>query len=227
MRSKPETTLQIPAPRPLTLAEFIADGAIHVIGIGLGLTASIILAATLWNSGDAPRQVTVMIYAACLMTMLVCSALYNMFARDHKTGIFRRLDHAAIFLMIAGTYTPLAAMIIGGWTGGILLAVVWTGAVTGAIIKLLHLTGLDKLSVPIYLALGWVVVFAINPLIEKASAFGFQMILAGGLLYTVGTAFYAWKRLPFQNAIWHAFVLAAAVCHFTAVFHDVALARAV
>lgn len=214
-------------PRPLTLAEFIADGAIHVIGICLGLTATIVLAATLWNTEDAARQVTVMIYAACLMAMLICSALYNMFARDHKTGILRRLDHAAIFLLIAGTYTPLAAMIIGGWTGGILLAVVWTGALAGAIVKLLHLTGLDKLTVPIYLGLGWVVVFAANPLIEKASTFGFYMILAGGLLYTIGTVFYAWKRLPFQNAIWHAFVLAAAVCHFSAVFHDVALAQAV
>jgi hemolysin III len=217
----------MPDIRPLTLAEFIADGAVHVVGIGLGLAATIALAATLWNADDPARQATVMIYAACLMAMLICSALYNMFARDNKSGLLRRLDHAAIFLMIAGTYTPLAAMIIGGWTGGILLAVVWTGAVTGAIVKLFHLTGLDKLSVPIYLGLGWVVVFAVNPLIEKASAFGFQMILAGGLLYTIGTAFYAWKRLPFQNAIWHAFVLAAAVCHFTAVFHDVALAKAV
>lgn len=226
MRSNPDKTRPTATARPLSLAEFVADGAIHVVGVCLGAAATVVLAATLWNSGDAARQLTVMVYAACLMAMLVCSALYNMFAHDQKTGIFRRLDHAAIFLMIAGTYTPLAAMIIGGWTGGILLAVVWTGAVTGALVKLLHLSGLDKLSVPIYLGLGWVVVFAVNPLMEKASTFGFQMILAGGLLYTIGTAFYAWKRLPFQNAIWHAFVLAAAVCHFTAVFHDVALARA-
>lgn len=213
----------MPTSRTETLAEFIADGAVHVIGIGLGLTAAIVLTLTLWGTDDAARQVTVMIYAACLLAMLICSALYNMFARENKTGLLRRLDHAAIFLMIAGTYTPLAAIIIGGWTGGILLAVVWTGALAGAIIKLAHLTGLGRLTVPIYLGLGWVVVFAANPLIEKASDFGFHMILAGGLLYTVGTVFYAWKRLPFQNAIWHAFVLAAAVCHFGAVFHDVAL----
>ncbi|WP_434052837.1 MAG: hemolysin III family protein [Roseibium sp.] len=209
--------------RPQTLAELIADGAIHVIGICLGLTATVILTVTLWNNDDPTRQVTVMIYAACLMAMLICSALYNMLAKDHKSGILRRLDHAAIFLMIAGTYTPLAAVIIGGWTGGILLATVWTGAVAGAILKLVHLSRAEKLSVPIYLGLGWVVVFAANPLIERASVFGLCMILAGGLLYTVGTIFYAWKRLPFQNAIWHAFVLAAAVCHFSAVMHDVAL----
>ncbi|KZM49507.1 hemolysin III family protein [Labrenzia sp. OB1] len=207
----------------MSLAEFVADGAIHVVGIGLGATATVILAATLWNSGDAARQISVTIYAACLMAMLICSALYNMLAKDHKSGLLRRFDHAAIFLMIAGTYTPLAAIIIGGWTGGIILAIVWTGALTGAIVRLAHLSGLERLSVPIYLALGWVVVFAIEPLIERASTFGFFMILAGGLHYTVGTLFYAWKRLPFQNAIWHAFVLAAAICHFGTVFHDVAL----
>lgn len=209
--------------RAQSLAELIADGAIHTIGICLGLTATVVLAVTLWNTGDPTRQITVMIYAACLMTMLICSALYNMLAKDHKSGILRRLDHAAIFLMIAGTYTPLAAVIIGGWTGGILLAIVWTGALAGALLKLVHLSRTERLTVPIYLGLGWVVVFAANPLIERASTFGFYMILAGGLLYTIGTAFYAWKKLPFQNAIWHAFVLAAAVCHFSAVLHDVAL----
>ncbi|MBG6160422.1 hemolysin III [Labrenzia sp. EL_195] len=209
--------------RAQSLAELIADGAIHTIGICLGLTATVVLAVTLWNTGDATRQITVMIYAACLMTMLICSALYNMLAKAHKSGILRRLDHAAIFLMIAGTYTPLAAVIIGGWTGGILLAIVWTGALSGALLKLVHLSRTERLTVPIYLGLGWVVVFAANPLIERASTFGFYMILAGGLLYTIGTAFYAWKKLPFQNAIWHAFVLAAAVCHFSAVLHDVAL----
>ncbi|MEP1575490.1 PAQR family membrane homeostasis protein TrhA [Roseibium album] len=209
--------------RAQSLAELIADGAIHTIGICLGLTATVVLAVTLWNTGDPTRQITVMIYAACLMTMLICSALYNMLAKDHKSGILRRLDHAAIFLMIAGTYTPLAAVIIGSWTGGILLAIVWTGALSGALLKLVHLSRTERLTVPIYLGLGWVVVFAANPLIERASTFGFYMILAGGLLYTIGTAFYAWKKLPFQNAIWHAFVLAAAVCHFSAVLHDVAL----
>lgn len=223
MHSNPDKPRSTTTARPLSLAEFVADGAIHVVGIGLGATATVILAATLWNSGDAARQISVTIYAACLMAMLICSALYNMLAKDHKSGLLRRFDHAAIFLMIAGTYTPLAAIIIGGWTGGIILAIVWTGALTGAIVRLAHLSGLERLSVPIYLALGWVVVFAIEPLIERASTFGFFMILAGGLHYTVGTLFYAWKRLPFQNAIWHAFVLAAAICHFGTVFHDVAL----
>lgn len=210
--------------RAQSAAELIADGTIHVIGIGLGIAAVASLTVILWNAGDLPRRISVLIYAACLMAMLICSALYNMLDTEGKSSVLRRLDHAAIFLMIAGTYTPLTAMIIGGWTGGILLAVVWTGAVTGAAVKLLDLKGLERLTVPICLALGWIVVFAAEPLMAKASSFGFYMILAGGLLYTLGTLFYAWKKLPFQNAIWHAFVLAAAVCHFSAVLHDVALA---
>ncbi|MEP0235875.1 hemolysin III family protein [Roseibium sp.] len=209
--------------RVQTMPEKIADGTIHVIGICLGIAALITLVAVLWNTQDLGRQVSVFIYAGCLLAMLICSALYNMLAKDNKTGILRKLDHAAIFLLIAGTYTPLASMIIGGWTGGILLAVIWTGALTGAFLKLTKLQGVERITVPLCLALGWVVVFAFKPLMDNASNFGFWMIIAGGLLYTVGTAFYAWKRLPFQNAIWHAFVLAAAVCHFSAVLNDVAL----
>ena len=209
--------------RTETRPEKIADGIIHVVGVTLGIAAFIILAATQWSSQDTGRQISVFIYASCLLIMLICSALYNMIAKDTKSGLLRRLDHAAIFLMIAGTYTPLAAMIIGGWTGGILLFIIWTGALTGAFLKLVHLEGLDKITVPLCLALGWIVVFALKPLTENASDFGFWMILAGGLLYTAGTVFYVWKRLPFQNAIWHTFVLAAAICHFSAVLNDVAL----
>ncbi|MBO6758707.1 MAG: hemolysin III family protein [Roseibium sp.] len=209
--------------RAQTLAELVADGAVHVIGIGLGLAATLTLIIILWNSPDAARQASVFVYAGCLMAMLICSALYNMFAKDGQSGLLRRLDHAAIFLMIGGTYTPLAAMIIGGWTGGILLGVVWSGALVGAALKLFALKSLDRITVPICLGLGWVVVFAYKPLLTNASAFGFWMILTGGALYTAGTAFYAWKKLPFQNAIWHVFVLAAAGCHFSAVLYDVAL----
>lgn len=206
-----------------SLAEKIADGTVHVIGIGLGTAATIALITILWDTPDTGRVISVLVYAACLMTMLICSALYNIFAKEEKRGLLRKLDHAAIFLMIAGTYTPLAAIIIGGWTGGILLAIVWTGALTGAFLKLFRMNSVDRITIPLCLALGWVIVFAFKPLLDNASAFGFWMIVAGGLLYTVGTAFYAWKRLPFQNAIWHVFVLAAAICHFSAVVSDVAL----
>ena len=209
--------------RTQTSAELVADGTIHVLGILLGIAATVTLIVVVSESPEIWRQVCILTYCATLMAMLIFSALYNMLARDERHGILRRLDQAAIFLLIAGTYTPLAAMVIGGWTGGILLVVVWTGALTGAVFKLLHRTGLERWTVPICLVLGWLGFVAAGPLFQKASITAFLMILAGGVLYTVGTAFYSWKQLPFQNAIWHAFVLAAAICHYVAVLTDVAL----
>ncbi|NVK32869.1 MAG: hemolysin III family protein [Rhodobacteraceae bacterium] len=212
--------------RPLKMesfAEKIADGTVHIVGIGLGIAALTTFIIVMWNASSIGQQVSVFIYAGCLLAMLIASALYNILDKQNKQGLLRRLDHAAIFLLIAGTYTPLATIVIGGWTGGILLAFIWAGALAGILLKLVHIQKLDRLTVPLCLALGWAVVFAFQPLHNNASAFGFWMIVAGGLLYSLGTAFYAWKRLPFQNAIWHAFVLAAAACHFSAVLHDVAL----
>ncbi|WP_209001962.1 PAQR family membrane homeostasis protein TrhA [Stappia albiluteola] len=206
-----------------TRAEYIADSVIHVIGISLGLAAAVCLAVLTWPGEDAGRIASVSVYSVCLIMMLVASALYNMIAKDDKTGILRRLDHAAIFLMIAGTYTPFSAMVIGGTAGQILLIVVWSGAVAGALIKLFAISSMERLTVPICLALGWVIVFAYEPLLMNASAVGFWFLVAGGVLYTAGTAFYVWKSLPFQNAIWHGFVLAAAGCHFVAILSDVAL----
>ncbi|CUA97846.1 PAQR family membrane homeostasis protein TrhA [Pannonibacter indicus] len=213
--------------REQTRAERIADGTVHVIGIALGVAATIILLTLVIPQADAAGRIaSISVYTACLMAMLICSALYNMLAKNNHASWFRRFDHAAIFLMIAGTYTPFAAMVIGGWPGMLVLAVVWTGAITGATIKLVRLQRFDKYTVPICLALGWVIVFAYQPLLQNASPLGFWLLVAGGALYSAGTAFYAWKSLPFQNAIWHGFVLAAAICHFGAILSDVALTPA-
>lgn len=207
-----------------SLAERVADGTIHVIGITFGIAALATFIVTMWGSTDIGQQVSVYIYVGCLLAMLICSALYNMLDKENKQGLLRRLDHAAIFLLIAGTYTPLAAMVIGGITGSVLLTFIWSGALAGVLLKLVHIHKLDKLTVPLCLLLGWAVIFAFKPLQTNASPLAFWLILTGGLLYSLGTGFYIWKRLPFQNAIWHGFVLAAAACHFTAVLHDVALA---
>ncbi|NBN78607.1 hemolysin III family protein [Microvirga tunisiensis] len=209
--------------RAQTRAEYIADSTVHILGIALGIAATIVLLALVIPDAGAGRIASISIYTACLMAMLICSALYNMLAKNNHASLFRRLDHAAIFLMIAGTYTPFAAMVIGGWAGAIVLGVVWAGALTGAVLKLLRLPRFDRFTVPICLALGWVIVFAYQPLLENASPAGFWLLVAGGALYSAGTAFYVWKTLPFQNAIWHGFVLAAAICHFGAILTDVAL----
>ncbi|MDX5595219.1 PAQR family membrane homeostasis protein TrhA [Pseudovibrio sp. SPO723] len=207
-------------PRTETRGELIADGIIHVLGIALGAAATTAFIILLWSYEDPARKISIFIYAGCLMTMLICSATYNILAKDNRIGILRRLDHSAIFLMIAGTYTPLCLMVLGGWTGAILLAVVWAGAVAGATIKIFHMHRFERLTVPIYLALGWAAIFAIVPLYQQASTAGFVFLVVGGGLYTVGTLFYVWKTLPYQNAIWHGFVLSAAICHFVSILID-------
>ncbi|WP_068317981.1 PAQR family membrane homeostasis protein TrhA [Polycladidibacter hongkongensis] len=209
--------------RQQTRPEIIADGIVHVMGIAFGAAATTALMILLWAQQDAARLTSVVVYAACLNTMLICSALYNLLAKENKVGILRRLDHSAIFLMIAGTYTPLCLMVLKGWIGITLLGVVWTTAIAGAAIKMLHLSKLERFTVPIYLALGWSGFLAIVPLYSQSSALGFGFLVAGGLLYSVGTLFYIAKTLPYQNAIWHGFVLGAAACHFTTIVVDVAI----
>jgi hemolysin III len=157
--------------------------------------------------------------------MLICSALYNMAGEGQKKALSRRLDHAAIFLMIAGTYTPFSLIAIGGSTGAALMVFVWSVAAIGIVLKLLTPTRFEALSIGTYLLLGWTIVFALDPLLESMSRAGIILLVAGGILYSFGVVFHKWTSLPFQNAIWHAFVLAAACCHFAVVLTDVALAK--
>ena len=158
------------------------------------------------------------------MAMLACSALYNLTPEGARKRLFRRLDHAAIFLMIAGTYTPFALVAVGGSLGTGLLALVWTAAAGGAAAELLRLRRHDGLSVAAYLLLGWSVLPALGPLSAALSPAGLALLVAGGVLYSVGVVFHLWTRLPYHNAVWHGFVLAAAACHYAAVLRALAAA---
>ena len=205
-------------------AERLADAVIHGLGLTFGLAACISLAILVLPKFDALRTVAVALYGGGLLAMLICSTLYNHVDHARWKPVFRRLDHAAIFTMIAGTYTPFMLIAVGGAWGFGLLAFVWSAAVAGALLKLCWPGRLDRLSVAIYLLMGWSIVVAVEPLLRSVSAAGLILLLAGGLLYSLGVVFHLWNRLPFQNAIWHAFVLAAAACHFTAVLSEVAVA---
>jgi hemolysin III len=132
-------------------------------------------------------------------------------------AVFRRLDHAAIFIMIAGTYTPFALMKMDAKWGFILLAVVWTMAAIGVAIKLFAPRYLEGVTTGLYLVQGWAVVVAWHPLVSAVPGRVAFLLMLGGVLYTVGVLFHLWERLPFQNAIWHGFVLVAASVHFAAV----------
>lgn len=210
------------SPRDCRPGEVIADRCLHWIGLGLAPPAVI---ALIWMTrhGDARLVISVLIYGASLLAMVGCSALYHLSRAARRKLLFRRLDHAAIFLLIAGTYTPFALNRIGGYWGAGLLAFVWAVAASGILFKLLRPGALERASVAAYVLLGWSGLAAIERLLAALSTGTLLLLAAGGLLYTAGVLFHLWTRLPYQNAIWHAFVLAGAACHYAAVVNVAAL----
>ncbi len=198
-------------------AERRADALVHVVGVTLGIAACVALAIVASTNADFAVLVSLAVYAAGLMFMLGCSAVYNIAVHDPRRAFWRRLDHAAIFVMIAGTYTPFAAIAIGGALGTGLLVFTWTVAAAGVLLKLLHPARLEMLSICAYLLLGWTILPAIDRLFAAVSVLAFVLLAAGGLLYTAGVVFYRWNGLPYNRAIWHGFVLAGATCQYLAV----------
>jgi hemolysin III len=158
-----------------------------------------------------------------MLAVFVCSAAYNL-NRGQWRWLLRRLDHAAIYVKIAATYTPFAAIKLGGPVGIGLLVAVWLIAVVGASAKLIAPAQFVRTAYVLYLAQGWAAVFTLPSMFEALSGTAFALLLIGGILYTVGVIFHLWEKLPYNNAIWHVFVLSASVCHFAAVVDAVALA---
>lgn len=217
-----------PDGRPLSLAwtytprELLADGVVHVVGVSLGVIGALALtiSAALTNLALS-EKIAVAVYAAGLVAMLGTSAAYNMCPVGRLKWRLRRADHATIFLMIAGTYTPLVTLVgTDGFAFG-LLAGVWLVAAAGAVVKLTLPGRFDRLAIALYLALSWSGVMAYESVIAALSPGALWLLAAGGLLYSLGVIFHVWRQLPFQNAIWHTFVLAAAACHYGAVFCSV------
>jgi hemolysin III len=203
-------------------AELIADGVVHALGIGFGLiavTALIVLAAVF---ASAFEIVSVSVYAAGLLAMLGLSAAYNLWPVSPRKWILRRFDHSAIYILIASTYTPFFVQLGDGTFALSLLAGVWSVAAIGIVLKLFWPGRFDKVSVGLYLAMGWSGLIACDAGVAVLPQLALWFIVAGGALYTFGVIFHAWRRLRFQNAIWHGFVLAGAACHYTAVL-DVVL----
>ena len=200
-----------------TIRERIADGCIHAIGV----TASLVALTALLVIGAQSRPllwaVSLTIYGLALVATFSFSAGYNLVVRPKLKEVLRRLDHAAIFLMIAGTYTPFILIKMQTPWGFGLLAVVWTMAAIGIAIKLFAPRFLDGLSTALYLVQGWAVLAAWEPLMSALPGVALTLLMIGGVLYTVGVVFHLWERLPYQNAIWHGIVLSAASCHFAAV----------
>lgn len=207
-------------------AELLADDMVHVFGLVAGISAAATLLAIVAMRGQPLEISAVLVYAGGLLAMLGCSAAYNMARTSRWRAWLRRFDHAAIFAMIAGTYTPFTLLRLDtAWATG-LMTTVWSVAGIGILGKLIKPVWLERLSIPLYLALGWTVVVAIEPFRVALGTETLVLLAIGGVLYTVGVVFHVWERLPFQNALWHSCVLAAAGTHYVAVITGVILSPA-
>lgn len=204
-------------PVSYTRPERLADNAVHALGVTAATIAATILLGLAIDAGSAERIVAATIYGLGLLATFGFSAAYHLCPNPVWKERLRRCDHAAIYVMIAGTYTPLALVAIGGPTGIALLAAVWAVAFVGLTLKIGWPRRFERLSLVLYLAMGWCGLFALGAIIEALPAAALILLLAGGLLYTIGVGFHVWNRLKFQNAIWHGFVLSAAACHYVAV----------
>jgi hemolysin III len=197
--------------------EIIADGVVHAIGILGGLIAATVLVVLTAIYASALNIVAVSIYVAGLLSMLVLSATYNLWPVSRTKWVLRRFDHSAIYLLIAATYTPFIMELRDSVLALALLIGVWCVAIVGIALKLGWPGRFDRLAVGLYLALGWSGVMLYHSVVTALPQAALWLVLAGGALYSLGVIFHSWRRLRFQNVIWHCFVLLGAACHYTAV----------
>lgn len=204
-------------------AELIADGVVHVLGVVAAVFAAGALVGLGLYRAKLATVSALAVYAATLMAVLGLSAVYNMWPVSPTKWLLRRFDHAAIFLLIAGTYTPFMIH-VGTPAATVVLVAVWTAALAGAALKLILPGRFDRLAVIFYLVLAWSGLAVVGEVFATLPAAALALLLIGGGLYSVGVVFHLWNSLRFQNAIWHGFVLAAAGCQYGAVMSGVLFA---
>jgi hemolysin III len=198
--------------------EELANRLTHGLGAVLSVAGLVLLVVFAALHGDVWHVVSTAIFGTTLVLLYTASTIYHSIREERFKPLLQKFDHAAIFLLIAGSYTPFVLVTLRGPWGWSLFGVVWGLAVAGITIKF-WLAGRFKLvSTLIYVAMGWLVLVAIKPLVVALPAGGLRLLIAGGLCYTGGAVFYLWKRLPYNHAIWHLWVLAGSMCHWAAVF---------
>jgi hemolysin III len=206
------------------LGDIIANSVTHGVGAALALAGMTVLVVTAMG-GTLWQRVGCSVFGVTLVLVYVCSTLYHSLARTRARQVLRIIDHAAIYLLIAGTYTPFVLVPLHGQLGWLLFGIVWSLAILGIVFKTLAIGRFAIASVVVYLGMGWLVVFAMRPLLYSLTWHGILWIALGGLFYTVGIVFYAFDRLSYFHAFWHLFVLAGSTCHYFAVLFYVAQPR--
>lgn len=201
-----------------TPAEELANVVTHGVGTMLSIGGLVTLVAYAAVGADPYRIISVSIFGATLILCYLASTLYHGIPHQGAKNTLRILDHCAIYLLIAGTYTPFLMVSMGEtWTGWALLVFMWTFALAGCTFKIFFTGRMELASTLAYLGMGWAFIFALKPTLELLPTGALVLLALGGFSYTAGTAFYMWHRLPFNHAIWHLFVLAGSAFHFAAI----------
>lgn len=207
--------------QPYSIGEEIANAITHGLGAALGIAALVILVVLAARQNDTWRIVSFSIYGTTLILLYLASTLYHAIQHPGAKRVFKILDHSSIFLLIAGTYTPfLLISIRGGW-GWSLFGIIWGLAIVGIVFKAIFIQKMKKLSLLIYILMGWLIVIVMKPMLNSVPKEGILWLAGGGLLYTGGVVFYANKSIKFGHAIWHLFVLGGSICHFFAILFAV------
>jgi len=197
-----------------TIGEEIANSITHGFGVIFSVAGLSVLVTLAAIYGDAYRVVSFSIYGATMIIMYLASTFYHSFTHRKVKAFFRVFDHSAIFLLIAGTYTPFTLVTLRGVWGWTLFGLIWGFAVAGIIVTVFLMHTLKWVAILIYVIMGWLVVIALKPMIANLPFGGLMWLVAGGLFYTGGIIFYVWDELPYNHAIWHIFVLLGTVSHF-------------
>lgn len=208
------------APMVYSRAERLSDAAVHVVGVVSALVAApvLITLAAVWL-GDPTSVIAASIYGLSLIGVMCCSALYHLTPLPHWKDALRRVDQSAIYMKIAGSYTPF--VMLAGGQAGLFLTGLWGIAIAGAAIIVFSATRVRWIALALYLGMGWAGVIVGGPLLESISTTGLTLLLAAGIIYTLGVVFFLWERLPFHITIWHVFVLAASAIIYAAVLVEV------
>ncbi|WP_300464534.1 hemolysin III family protein [Desulfobacula sp.] len=201
-------------PAVQSLGEEIANSITHGIGAALSIAALAILVVSASGNGDTLRVLSLSIYGTTLILLYLSSTLYHSFSDERIKQFFKVMDHSSIYLLIAGSYTPIVLVSIRGAWGMTVFVIVWAMAVAGIIAKIFLTGKYDKISVLFYIAMGWLIVFAIKPMFQTVPLKLLIWLLVGGISYTFGIIFYAWEKMPYNHAVWHLFVLGGSITHF-------------
>jgi hemolysin III len=206
-----------------TSNEELASAVTHGLGAALATAALVVLVVLAGSRGEAWRIVSLAVYGSSLVLMYLCSTLYHSFRNPRLKRYFRLMDHLSIYLLIAGTYTPITLFAMGGPWGWTLFSLIWAMAAGGILAKIFLLDRLRIVSVLFYLAMGWLILIAVRPMLQLLPMGLIVWIAAGGVFYTIGVIFFALNGLRYNHAIWHLFVLAGSICHFVGILLYVAI----